>query len=47
MTTIVNGTGGRGSKLIRTSYPEIEPETIALVVEESNVSNVIKEGIDV
>lgn len=43
----VDGTGGRGSKYIRKSYPEIEPEPIALIPEESHVSKVMKEGIDV
>lgn len=44
---VVDGTGGAGSKWIKTSYPEIEYEELALVPEESHVSNVMKEGINV
>lgn len=44
---VVDGSGGAGSKWIKTSYPEIEYEEIALVPEESLVSNVMKVGLDV
>jgi hypothetical protein len=47
MTTIVEGTGKAGSKWIKTSYPEIEAEEIALNPEESLISNVMKEGLNV
>lgn len=43
----VDGTGGAGSKWIKTSYPEIEYEEIALVPEKSNVSEVMKAGINI
>lgn len=43
----VDGTGGAGSKWIKKSYPEIDREPIALIPEESHVSKVMKEGIDV
>jgi len=46
MTTIVEGTGKAGSKWIKTSYPEIEAEEIALNPDESLVSHVNQEGIN-
>lgn len=46
MTTIVEGSGGAGSKYIKTSYPEQDLEDKVLRPEVSLVSNTMKVGID-